>query len=111
MVAQKWESPQRSSLKSATIIPEVTDPSWVQIASPVLPWLAEQDRDWKALRGWAKKHKMTLDFFRNVLAWLEEAGCAESYLRTTRTPRGKLSETILWKATDDWRERLDGVTS
>jgi hypothetical protein len=71
-------------------IPIVSDPVWAEWTAPLLDFL-EEPRSWKALHQWRKAQRVSGDLFRNMLAWLEDAGVALS--------EGK-GKAVRWMAVD-----------
>lgn len=71
-------------------IPIVSDPVWAEWSAPLLDFL-DEPRSWKELHRWRKAKKLSGDRFRNMLAWLEDAGAARS--------EGK-DEAVRWAAVD-----------
>lgn len=59
-------------------MPSVGDPCWESWTTPLHAFLAEP-RDWKSLKEWARSRKTGPERLRHYIAWLEEAGKAQSF--------------------------------
>lgn len=53
------------------------DPVWVEWSEPILAYL-DEPRTWKELKLWRVSRGVSGHRFRNCLAWLEDAGLAQS---------------------------------
>lgn len=53
-------------------IPPVSDPIWAQWAAPLLEFISQGPKDWKAIHVWRRQVKMNEELLRNCLAWLEK---------------------------------------
>lgn len=58
--------------------PPISDPRWAEWTAPLLEYLRGGPRTWAALETWRQTQHVSGFMFRNYLAWLEDAGVAQS---------------------------------
>ena len=82
-------------VKILSEVPPVKDPSWIPLAKKVLPFLSRA-KSWADLKKWARSHRMTQETLRNLIAWCDGFGLAQTF-----------GSEMTWIATPEWQVTLE----
>ncbi len=91
-----WPPPHR---ENEPLPPQGALEYWRALTAPVLGFLEEEPRNWKALNQWAKEARFGKSRIRHALAWLEQRGEASTFTQV----EGR-RETVYW-ASAAWLAR------
>lgn len=76
--------------------PPISDPVWEALSRPLLDFLIEGPKDWRALNSWAHSTKLGATALRQRLAWLEQMRLATSIEGHRQLPNGRWRRTLYW---------------